>query len=251
MLRCIWEWSTVERGGFLQDQGTTKSCLWCWTPKGRCCKSKEAVVFLGTSNKQCTYWARLLLPCSGNLCLLPICLPILNTHRPSPRCPHLCLQGSSCRQDPTSSAPRHWGQAMAVGRMLHPHQTPRGLLATWTIKIWIKNLMPLQVPSAFCLRHVHPAARRCNCAMHRHSRGGRGHESTGRYPGCQQALTAHCDVCASAASDFAAHPRLPAVWVVQHVLQCCLSAAVWRYSTQEPNACRWLQQRSQGRLTAV
>lgn len=107
---------------------------------------------------------------------------------------------------------------------------------SWVIKMWIKNLVPLQMPSVFCLRH---------------SRGGRGQESTGGYPHCWQALTAHSEVCASAASGFAAQPGLPAVWVVQHVLQCCLPAAVWRYSSQELNACRWLQQHSQGRLTAV
>lgn len=56
-------------------------------------------------------------------------------------------------------------------------------------------------------------------------------ESAGRYPDHQQALTAHGEACASAASDFAAHPGLQAVWVLQHVLQCCIPAAEWRYPT--------------------
>lgn len=54
-------------------------------------------------------------------------------------------------------------------------------------------------------------------------------ESTGRYTDCQQVLTARNEACASAASGCAAHPGLQAVWVLRHVLQCCIPAAACRY----------------------
>lgn len=38
--------------------------------------------------------------------------------------------------------PPHPAYTPSAGGMLRPHQTPRGLLAAWAIKMWIKNLVP-------------------------------------------------------------------------------------------------------------
>lgn len=207
-------------------------------------KSKEVAVLLGTCNKQCDYGMRLLLPRSGNLCLLPMCLPIQHTP-PSISTPPTPV----CRAHPAARTPLPQlpGSGTRLWQWGDAPSSPNSF--NWTIKMRIRNLVPLQVPSSCCLRHVHISARRCN--RDRHSQGGHGHESIEGYPDCQHALAAHSKVCASAAWDFAAHPGVPAVWVVQHCSSELFPAAVWRYSSQEPNACRWLQQLSQGRLTAV
>lgn len=104
--------------------------------------------------------------------------PVCRAH-PAARTPLPQLPGSGTRL-------WQWGDAPSSPNSLN-----------WTIKMRIRNLVPLQAPSSCCLRHVHTSARRCN--RDRHSQGGHGHESIEGYPDCQHALAAHSKVCASAA----------------------------------------------------
>lgn len=230
----------MERRGLLQDHRPSKSCLWHWTTKRKAQKKQRSVFSLGMCNTQCTYWTSLLLPS----CLLAICLPIQCTQLPTPTSAVLILQPG-----PTASVPGQRCQATAGNGVIPPGQTPRVLLATCTITMNQKDGPP---PSACCLWHIHPTTRRCNHDAHRHDWAGRGqlwkHREAARPPANTdnpQWSLCFCSI------RFAAHPGLQAVWVLWHLLQCCITAAVWRYPAQKPNACRWLQKHSWVRLTVI
>lgn len=134
--------------------------------KGKAQQKRRSGCSLGTCNTQCTYWTRFLLPSFGNLCLLPIRLPVQRAQLPTPPSAGLILQPGTA-----ASAPRQRGQATAGAGVLPPGQTPRGLLATWTITANQKDGPP---PSICCLRHVHPTDRRRDRDVRRHNRAGRG-----------------------------------------------------------------------------
>lgn len=118
---------------------------------------------------------------------------------------------------------------MALGGKLRPHQIPRACWqpgpSTCESKTWCPSKCQVLAASGACTLLPGGAALTgtdtAEVIAVRKAQVG--------FPGCQQAWTAHGEVCASAPSGFAAHPGLPAAWVVQHVLQRSLPAAaeVW------------------------
>lgn len=112
-------------------------------------KSKEVAVLLGTCNKQCDYGMRLLLPRSGNLCLLPVCLPIQHTPRPSPPHPHLSAE-LILQPGPHCLSSQAVGPGCGSGGMLHPHQTLSTGPSKWESETWSPSRRQVLAVSGMC-----------------------------------------------------------------------------------------------------